>query len=155
MVPSHGAVPGNAVLPVGYREVSRVLLDWALVRDVLLLLPLAAVYGAAAARRWDAPALLGLLVAVKLIYVLLTLLPWSIMFYFDSGMDDITVRPLRRGLFLGAVVLVKMAYLGTWCLLFQSSALPALAGAVLLAGCAVGAWRLYEYVLYRTRVDWG
>jgi hypothetical protein len=150
-----GAVSGQAVLPVSYREVSRVLLKWAVVKNLVLLLPLAAVYGAAAAWRWGAPALFGLLVAMKIVYVLLTLLPWSIMFYFDSGMDDITVRPLRRGLFLGAVVLVKLAYLGAWYLLFQPSALPALAGAVLLAGCAAGAWRLYEYVLYRMRVDWG
>jgi hypothetical protein len=152
--PDLGAVPGHAVFPVGYREISRVWLKWAAVKNVLVLLPLALVYGAAAAWRCGAPVLLGLLVAVKAVYILLALLPWAIMFYYDRGID-VKAHPVRRALFLGAVILVILGYLGAGYLLFQDSALPALAGLVLLGGCAVGAWRLYEHVLHRMSVDWG
>lgn len=145
-------MPLLAAYPVGYAEVSRVLIKFNAVR-ILGWAPLAVAFAAVAGHATGLGLAEGAWVGLKAAFLALAFAFFAAVGYHSSGTNDTEHLTFRGcfGLILPAALLTSIG-LGSAVLLFLP--FPAgLAGGVGVAGAAVGFWGLYGLVYDRGRID--
>lgn len=130
------------ILPISYRETSRVILTVNGLR-CLAWLPLAVLGGAFGAWKNGMSPYWGAILAVKLTYVVVVLQTIPIVLRFDQGTRH-PWRPKQEAIALAAALLILAIMIAGLFLLFATSPWLTAAGAVVVAVSSYLEWLIYE-----------
>lgn len=146
-------LPVYASFPLGYGEISRVMLKTNLIR-IVTWAPLAIVYAAALARRLGYSFEYGSLIGLDVVLLLLVLQPLMAAGHFSSGTNDTRQLNWHTFLFFGGalVLLVSMLVAAFMMFIVPTLLVQALAVSALLA-MSTTAWAAYKWLLEHGQID--
>ena len=146
-------LPAYSVFPLGYAEITRVMLKANLVRAVTWA-PLAVVYVAALAQRQGSTFEYGALIGLDVVLILIALQPITIMGHFSSGTNDTKQIHWQNILFFGMALVFLIVGLVAGFMIFIVPTLlvhvVALAGMVAIS---TASWAAYKVLFERGRID--
>ena len=146
-------LPAYASFPIGYGEISRVMLKTNVIR-ALTWAPLAIIYAVALARRLGYSFGYGTAIGCDVVLILMALQPVIVAGHFSSGSNDTRQINWQTILFFGfaLVLLITMLVATFMMFIVPTLSVQAIAIAVVFTMSLAG-WAAYKMLLERGRID--
>lgn len=146
-------LPAYSVFPLGYAEITRVMLKANLVRAVTWA-PLAIVYAAALAYKQGSPFEYGALIGLDVVLILISLQPITIMGHFSAGTNDTKQMPWQNLLFFGmALIFLIVGLVAGFMIFITPTFLVHIVALAVIVGITTTSWAAYKLLFERGRID--
>lgn len=146
-------LPAYAVFPLGYAEITRVMLKANLVRAVTWA-PLAIIYAGALAVRQGSTFENGALIGLDVVLILIALQPITVMGYFSSGTNDTKQIHWQNILFFGmALVFLILGLVAGFMIFIIPTLLVHLVALAVMLAISTATWAAYKLLFERGRID--
>jgi hypothetical protein len=146
-------LPAYASFPIGYGEISRVMLKTNLIR-ALTWAPLAIIYAAALARRLGYPFEYGSAIGFDVVLILMALQPVMVAGHFSSGSNDTRQINWQTVLFFSfALLLLVIMLVATFTMFIVPTLFVQAVAIAVVFTMSLAGWAAYKLLLERGRID--